>query len=322
MSLVGHRGHTSLGSPALTQEHGKAQPAQRSHAWAPAGIKDGMGTTWGQQGHHPGCHQCRWGVPAVPSLTMGAHNKGVWRCAVWWTQQQGLKGLGTCAGEGIPLSTHHLGHPATLTTPRTRGPPAPRWHPGAAGAPGRSPCVVGLCPLQGGRTVRVFQVTPGTTGASSTGTQWRGSSWPAGGSTATTWGRAADGIRAPLPQGSWPLPGCNWPQCARGPGALVLCGAVLCHVVLYSAIPCHAVPGHTALCWVILLCAMPCHAAQYLTMPRSAVPCPTVPCNAMLDLAAPRHAELCCATLHFAMCIGFAWRGFGSRAGGLQGWLL
>lgn len=94
---------------------------------------------------------------------------------------------------------------STLPAHHTQGSPAPRWHPGVAGTPGRSPCVVGLCPLWGGWTTRVFQVTPGTVGASSTGTHWRGSSWPAGGSAATTWGPAVDVTRVPPPQGSWPL---------------------------------------------------------------------------------------------------------------------
>lgn len=186
--------------------------------------------------------------------------------------------------------------PSTLPSPRTRGPLAPRQHPGAAGAPGRSPCVAGLCPLQGGRTVRVFQATPGTVGVSSTGTQWSGSSRPAGGSTATTWGRAAGGTGASLPQGTWPLPGCDRPQCARGPSAPVLWGAILCWAVPCHAVPFCAVPGRAMLCLVILPCAMPCCAS-----PCHAVPGPAVLCLAKLCCALPCQALLCLATQCHAM---------------------
>lgn len=99
-------GHASPGSPALTQEHGEAQPAQRGHARAPAGVEDGVGSTWGRWGRHLGCHRCCQGVPVISSLTVGAHDEGMRGCAVRRAQQQGFKGLGTCAREGVPLSTH------------------------------------------------------------------------------------------------------------------------------------------------------------------------------------------------------------------------
>lgn len=102
--------------------------------------------------------------------------------------------------------------PNTLPTPHSQGSLAPGQHQGAAGALRGSPCAMGPCPL-GGWTVRVFQVTPGTVGVSSTSTQPRGNSWPAGGSMATTWTQAMDDI------GAVPCQGCAMPKlCHLGSG--------------------------------------------------------------------------------------------------------
>lgn len=136
-SPVVHGGHASLGSLALTQEHGEAQPAQRGHARAPAGVEDGVGSTWGQWGRHLGCHECCQGGPPVSSLTVGAHDEGMRCCAVRRAQQQGFKGLGTCAREVVPLSTHYPRHQAPCPPPAPKGPQHPggtqvRWGPPGA----------------------------------------------------------------------------------------------------------------------------------------------------------------------------------------------
>lgn len=98
---------------------------------------------------------------------------------------------------------------------------------------------MGPCPL-GGWTVRVFQVTPGTVGVSSTSTQSRGNSWPAGSSTATTWAQAMDDIGAVSCQG------CAIPRlCHLGSGCATLhydmC-ATLCCAWLHIAVPYPTVP--------------------------------------------------------------------------------
>lgn len=143
--------------------------------------------------------------------------------------------------------------PSTLPTPHSQGSLAPRsW--GAAGATKGSPCAVRPCPVQGGRTVRVFQVTPGTVGVFSTGTQQRGNSWPAGGSTATTWAQAMDDTEAV------PCQGCAMPR--------------LCHI--RSTVPHHTMPPyatpwrmcHTVLCLaahccVISHCATRCQGTAH-----------------------------------------------------------
>lgn len=215
-------------------------------------------------------------------------------CAVRRAQQQGFKGLGTCAREVVPLSTHYPRHPAPCPPPAPKGP----QHPGAVGAPGRSPCAAGLCPLQSGWTVRVFQVTPGTIGASSTGTQRRGSSRPAGGSTATTWGWAVGGTGHPCPRAASP---CQCVISHNVPGVPVLCGAEPSCALHGCAMPCCPWPCHAVPSPGMLFPVVPCHAALCLAMPSSAVHCHTVPCNAMLDLAVPCHTILSCAWLCHAI---------------------
>lgn len=159
-------------------------------AWGPPGAS--MGITWGATAL-PGCPHCplthhggtqRGGVVVchLRGSAIGPQKPG---CL-----HQGRTGV--CTQQQPPWA------PSTLPTPHSQGSLAPRQHRGAAGAPRGSPCAAGPCPLQGGCTVRVFQVTPGTVGVSSTGTQTRGNSWPAGGSTATTWAQAMDATGAVL----------------------------------------------------------------------------------------------------------------------------
>lgn len=296
-SPVGHRGHMSPGSQALTQKHSEAQLAQRGHAWAPAGIKDGMGATWGQWRCHPRCDEHCHGVPTALSLTMWAHDEGVWYHARQRAKQQGLKGLGACAGKGR-YPAQHPRHPAPCPPPAPEGP----WHPGAAGALQCSPCAAELCPLM----VRVFQVTPGTGGVSSTGTQRRGISWPMGGSTATTWGQAVGSTRAPLSQAVGPCCdaiGPNVPtvpvlQCSAVPSC-----AMPCYAWLYCPVPCCAVPGPDMLCLAKLCCALPCHVGSGYAILCYTMPCQgcAVQCQDGSDYAVPcwalqYHARLCCAS--------------------------
>lgn len=192
MSPLGHRAtcpqapQHSPRSTAKPSWHSAAmlgrQRASKT-AWGPPGAS--MGITWGTTStarvsplspHSPWGHTMR-GCGGVPSEGLSS------RASKAWVSVPG-KGSHSVA---TTLGTQHPAHPPLPRVPGTQA--APRCSRGPQG----SPCAAGSCPLQPGWTVRVFQVTPGTAGVSSTGTQSRGNSWPAGGSMATTWAQAMDG---------------------------------------------------------------------------------------------------------------------------------